>query len=243
MLRQSLGLFRSVSAPGARPVPPLYREAVLAAVPVWYLRLEDEPPTTAIADAVGAYSWTAYNGPTLGVAGAVGRAVEFVIPGQRIEAAAGHFDETQTGDFSLVLWYRSTLPSGTLRYLFSNRLVPGQQGVTLYQSAADELVFSATIGVDSTVINLGSHDTGGAWRMVAVTANRGAGVVVYLDGVAAANDPAFRVSSSLPTASVAAIGARPTTTANGYRGQIDEAAGFGRTLSAREVAALYRLAQ
>ena len=243
MLRQSLGLFRSVSAPGSRPVPPVYREAVLAAVPVWYLRLEDEAPTTAIADAVGAYTWTAHNGPTLGVPGAVGRAVEFSIPGQRIEAAAGQWAETQTGDFSLVLWYRSTLPTGTLRYLVSNRLVPGQQGVTLYHSAADELVFSANIGTAVASVNLGAHDTGGAWRMVAVTVNRGAGLVAYLDGVAVASDPAFRASSALLPTSVVAVGARPTTTSNGYRGQIDEAAGFGRTLSAGEVAALYRLAQ
>jgi len=242
MLRASLGLPRSTRSPSRRALPLAYPEAVLATVPTWYLRLEDFPPSTAIVDSVGAYTWTAYNGPTLRRPGAVGAAVELTIPGQRIEAAAGQWPETQSGDWSLVVWYRSTLPSGTLRYLVSNRLVPGQQGVTLYHSAADELVFSANVGVSSSTVNLGPHDTAGRWRMVAITCNRGAGVVCYLDGEPVATDPAFRVSSALAPASVVAIGARPTTTANGYRGELDEVAGYGRTLSADEVATLYRRA-
>ena len=242
MLRASLGLPRVTSSPGRRVLPSTYPEAVLATVPTWYLRIEDFPPSTAIVDSVGAYTWTAYNGPTLRIPGAVGAGVEFSIPGQRIEAAAGQWPETQSGDWSLVVWYRSTLASGTLRYLVSNRLVPGQQGVTLYHSAADELVFSATVGVVSSTVNLGPHDTAGRWRMVAITCNRGAGVVCYLDGEPVATDSAFRVSSALLPSSVVAVGARPTTTANGYRGQIDEVAGYGRTLSATEVEALYRRA-
>lgn len=220
-------------------VPPLpFTRALLNKGPVWYTPFNDFPPATSVYDAVGAYSWTAYNGPTVRVQGQVNGAVEFTIIGQRVEAT-GNWAETQTGNFSLVLWYQSTVVSGTLRYLVSNRLVPGQQGITLYQSAANDLVFSATIGTTSTTMNLGSHDTGGKWRMVAITVSTGSGVTAYLDTVPVATDPTFKVSTGLPPASVVALGARPTTTANGYVGKMDEVAGFGYTLTPQDVEELY----
>jgi outer membrane protein assembly factor BamB len=168
------------------------------------------------------------------------------------DAGALDFGE---GPLSLSAWVRTTGTGGTQVILDKRREPPDLDGVTGYHLYVERgrLALQLADGsgkggcqfrrsVPCTNYRSGHFIADGAWHLVTVTVERGAGFggTFYVDGVAVSRfDPSLR-TGSLDNGQPLRIGGRSSSETGLFHGFIDEVALWKRALTAEEVARLYR---
>jgi hypothetical protein len=203
-----------------------------------YWRLGESGGTVA-ADSSGNDKPGAYSGsPTLGQTGALADgnpAVVFDGVDDFVDVPDNSvFDGV--GDFSIEIWFKTNNLVDTNAKLFWKRL--SGNGYALHITAATGLLtFECETGsVNNQLNTAGNNWADGAWHHVVATRS-GANGSIYVDGALRVG-PTALTSSSLANTAVLRIGANNTLDRR-FKGSLDEAAYYGRALTASEVTAHY----
>jgi hypothetical protein len=204
-----------------------------------YWRLGESGGTVA-ADSSGNDKPGAYSGsPTLGQPGALAdgnTAAVFDGVDDLVDVPDNAvFDGV--GDFSIEIWFKTNTLVDTNGKLFWKRV--GGAGYALHITAATGLLtFECETGsVNNQLNTTGTNWADGAWHHVVATRS-GANGSIYVDGSLRAG-PTALTSASLANASTLRIGANAPTLDRRFKGSLDEAAYYGRALTASEITAHY----
>jgi len=224
-----LGLLENISGQPRRKVPVIhspYAQAVLAAKPLAYWRLEEWSGPTA-NDATGARRHAAYepgvarwlDGPLCG-----GHCPHFA--GSRLLAKLKELKGCYTAEF----WFWNGLASD-LRPVTGHLFARGGESLAIggTSSAPGKLVFGALSG--RTVIATKT------WNHVALVRD-GSRVAVYLNGNTAPEISGEVAPDTSPNIFIGGRGDKEAT----FEGRIDEVAIYGRTLTAQEIRIHYQRA-
>lgn len=219
-------------------VPPtgFYPDAVLADAPLGYWRL-DEPSGLNAYDSSGRFRNGVYfNGPTLGVRGALGdgnAAVGFDGTNDYVEIPATGMDAD--GDFTVEAWFKTSLAA---KRQIVSRWANGNGALQRWSLQLDTSGRPTFVAQDTgyRTIAMTTGKADGAWHHLVVTAS-GLNLTMYLDGASVATGTRASTDLGGDTA-VVRIGA----TADGgefFNGSLDEVAIYGTALTASRVQAHY----
>jgi signal peptidase I len=213
---------------------------VIADGPISYWPLDETSGTTG-NDIVGSNTFTYHAGVTLGAAGSIAHDSD---KGVHVSSTAGYATTANnpstlnlTGSFSVMVWERATSWPETT----NGRLLSKYDGTNLnyliaWDSAGTSMRFLLdTVGgspVRPTAITSMTND--GLWHMVIGTWD-GANAKLYIDGVLKNTASATGVTSAKSVTSPVTLA---FTTSSAISDE-DEAAIWGRTLSASEISTLY----
>lgn len=227
------------AAGGTSPLPAAPQDAYGAAVfgksPELYWRLGELSGNTA-ADSgpyqsTGTYRGTSTRGVTGAIAGVANRAVTF-------DGATGFVSSNRLYEnpsvYSQELWFRTTTSAGGKLIGFGN----AQTGLStnydrhVYMETDGRLTFGVWTGSANTITTAGTYNDG-AWHHVVATQAQ-EGMRLYVDGALMGTHPQAAAQSY---SGYWRVGADRTWGPQPYfGGTIDEAAVYGRALSAHEVA-------
>lgn len=209
-----------------------YAAEVLADSPLAYWRLGEASGTTA-ADSTSNGRNGTYNGPTLGVPGAIGdgnTAASFDGTNDNVTVPSTGLDAGNV--FSVEAWVKGSKSTGDRTIVSRWHGASTQRWVVGVNSATGIVtVFVRTSGYPSV-----SHTTDvldGAWHHVAFV-RTGTQQVLYVDKVAASMSD----SGTVQAGANLAIGSK-VDNSEWWAGQVDEVAVYGTALSSTRVAAHY----
>ncbi len=192
---------------------------------------------TNIYDSTGnGHNGMVANGPR-SIDGVVGPAISFDGVDDYMEVPNTERLNVGTGDFSIVMWIRTSRARGTQSILdkrFGTRgfhlfLLDGVPGVQLEDGSYDNYLSTAQIG-------------DGKWHLliVSVTRSMKSGIRFYVDGQLAGSGDPTRHSGTLSNGSALRIATRSISADGWWKGDLDEVAIYKRSVPPAEALALYR---
>ncbi|WP_083460336.1 sialidase family protein [Jiangella muralis] len=193
-------------------------------------------PSVTTPDAAGGPDGVVGGAPVVVPDGAAGAALRLAAAGDHVAVPRGDRLDVGDGPFTAAGWFRTDVAadqallwaynSGSGRDQWWIRLEPGSNRI---RALVDTDLGAGTLTAPGSYAD-------GAWHHVALT--RGVdGLVLYLDGVAAASGPAVPGSVTTDAAIGLHLGQRPDG-ANQLLGDLDDVWLLGRAASAEEIAEL-----
>lgn len=208
---------------------------MLAGGPQLAWRLDDPSATVADSSGTGGY----HGGVSLGQAGVLTGSPAITLTDGFASSAA---PVAAPSSFSVELWFRTTTRTGgrLVGYGTSQTGTSSSYDRQVYMNDGGQLMFGVYAGGTHVAWSKNTYNDG-TWHH-AVATQGGGGMVLYVDGVKAATDPATTAQAytgywRVGNDNLTSWPRQPTSSA--FEGSVDEAAVYGRALTAAEVLAHY----